>query len=261
VPNKDLYISAIQCELHWENIIQNLQSIECLLKTVPENVDVVVLPEMFTTGFSMNAKQFAVSMNGEEVARIKGWAKTYNKAIVGSLIVQENGNYYNRLLWVNPDGETFKYDKKHLFTYASEDETYTGGHEKLIVNYKGWDIACFICYDLRFPVWSRNVNKEYDAAIYVANWPEKRVEAWKSLLVARAIENQAYVIGVNRVGQDGKGILYSGGSAIIDCMGEYVEVSKESQMQLLNARLSAEKLNDYRTSFPVSTDADEFKLL
>jgi len=261
MPSNNLNITAIQCELHWENTEQNLQSIACLLKTVPASSDVVVLPEMFTTGFSMNPELVAVNMDGKEVSMIKQWANDYDKAIVGSLIVKENNNYYNRLLWVNPNGEVFKYDKKHLFTFAKEQETYTAGEDNLIVNYKGWNVACFICYDLRFPVWSRNVNSNYDAAIYVANWPEKREKAWESLLVARAIENQVYVIGVNRVGEDGNGILYSGGSAVLDPLGEYMETSERHQKKTLNVSLSAQELNDRRTSFPVGKDADNFKLL
>ncbi|MFT6745902.1 MAG: omega-amidase [Glaciecola sp.] len=261
MPVDDLNICVVQCELHWENVESNLQSVECLLKTVPLHADVVVLPEMFTTGFSMNAKSLAVKMDGDEVKKLKTWANQYSKALVGSLIVEENGNYYNRLLWVNPDGEIFKYDKKHLFTYANEQNTYTAGNEQLIVKYKGWKLACYICYDLRFPVWNRNVDKGYDVAIYVANWPSKRVEAWSSLLVARAIENQAYVIGVNRVGVDGNGISYSGGSVVLDCSGERLDEAGPNQKKILTAHLRAKKLNKYRVSFPVADDADEFKIL
>lgn len=261
MPSKDLNISAIQCDLHWESIEQNLQSIECLFKTVPKNSDVVVLPEMFATGFSMNAESLAVTMDGDEMRIIKTWAKKYDKAVVGSLIVKDNGKYYNRLLWVNPDGEIFKYDKKHLFTYAQEQQTYSAGSDKLIVAFKGWKVACFICYDLRFPVWNRNVNNEYDAAIYVANWPKNRIEAWKALLVGRAIENQAYVIGVNRIGEDGNGILYDGCSGIINYIGEQIETSGANKQKTLNATLNAESLNNYRLLFPVTNDADQFKLI
>jgi omega-amidase len=256
----NLNISAIQCDLHWEDVEQNLQSIEYLLTTVPVNADVVLLPEMFTSGFSMDAKSVAVKMEGAEVNRIKTWASKYNVAIVGSLAVEENGNYYNRLLWVNPDGEVFKYDKKHLFTFANEQKTYCAGNEKLIVCYKGLKFACFICYDLRFPVWNRNAGNDYDVAIYVANWPEKRIEAWKSLLVARAIENQAYVVAVNRVGTDGNGVKYNGYSVILGPEGEALVVSEVGEKKTLNCSLSGDRLNKYRIDFPVFNDADKFKI-
>jgi len=257
----NLNISAVQCDLHWEDVEQNLQTIECYLKTIPTETDVVVLPEMFTTGFSMMAQSMAVSMDGVEVNRIKIWAKEYNVAVVGSLIVEENKKYYNRLLWVNPNGEVFKYDKKHLFTFAKEHETYTAGSEKLIVNYKGLKFACFICYDLRFPVWNRNVSNDYDVAIYVANWPEKRIEAWKSLLVSRAIENQVYVVAVNRVGVDGNEIKYNGASVILGPEGEFLVTSGPNEKRTLNYTLSGDRLNKYRVDFPVGNDADKFKII
>lgn len=257
---KELKISAVQCDLIWEDVDRNFLSIEEKLNDVPDDTDLIVLPEMFGTGFSMNAKDLAVDMNGKEVLQIKKWSQQLDAAIAGSLIVEENDNYYNRLLWVNPDGKVFSYDKKHLFSFASEDKTFTPGTNKLVVNYKGWNIACFICYDLRFPVWSRNVGNQYDVALYVANWPEKRISAWDSLLSARAIENQAYVVGVNRVGHDGNNIKYCGSSALINYLGESVVTVGLNEDSIMNCTFQLDELNDFREKFPVMNDADNFTL-
>lgn len=260
MPSNNLNVSLLQLDLHWENVQRNLFSISKELKNIPEKTEVLILPEMFATGFSMNTKELAVSMDGEEVKTLKSWANQYDIAIVGSLMVKEKERFYNRLLWVNPDGIIHTYDKKHLFTYANEHEFYTPGEERLIVSYKGWRFACFVCYDLRFPVWCRNQKSEYDAAIYVANWPQKRSLAWKSLLIARAIENQAYVIGVNRIGKDGNGIDYSGDSSVIGSSGSVEASALENESTIISTSLKAQELSNHRMNFPVLKDADSFEL-
>ena len=260
VKAEKLKVSALQCDLHWEDVDKNLWSISNLLQEVPRDTEVIVLPEMFTTGFSMNLA-LAATMNGVELATMKKWAKQHGAAVIGSLMMKDKGSFFNRLLWVNPTGEVFAYDKKHLFTYGKENKSFKPGNDRLVVQYKGWNFACFICYDLRFPVWTRNVNNEYDVAIYVANWPQKRSRAWSALLVARAIENQSYVVGVNRTGQDGNGLVYDGSSAVVNFEGDPLAVSDKHHNHLSIAVLDKKKLASSRTDFPVSNDADDFKLI
>ena len=249
-----LYISIIQCDLHWEDKINNFIEIEKSIQAVPEQTDIIVLPEMFSTGFSMNAKLLSESMDGKSVTQLKKWAFDFQKVVVGSLIIEENKHYYNRLIWAEPSGEIHYYDKKHLFTFAGENKVYNAGNSQLIIEFKGWKIACFICYDLRFPEWTRNVGAKYDAVIYVANWPETRSQAWKSLLLARAIENQSYVIGVNRIGTDANGNSYSGDSAIIDSFGICLSTGYAHKSEIISSTLDFKILTDYRTKFPVLND-------
>ena len=247
----NLKITIIQTELHWENAAKNLAMFTEKIASITEVTDVIVLPEMFTTGFTMNSTQFAETMDGETVVWMKQQAKSKNAAVVGSLIITENNLYFNRLIWVQPDGKIYTYNKRHLFRMANEHEFYTSGNERLIVEYKDWKICPLICYDLRFPVWSRNkefkvqsskfkvdlqshdkvpnlepetlnLKPAFDCLIYVANWPEARKEPWCKLVEARAIENQVYVVGVNRVGVDGKQMIYSGNSAVIDPKGNVI---------------------------------------
>src|SRR5574337_503960 len=218
---ENLNITLIQSNLHWENIDKNLQQFSEKMATVKEPTDLIVLPEMFSTGFSMNSKNLSEGMNGKTLLWMRKHCKEKGCAITGSVIISENGNYFNRLIWMWADGSYEIYNKRHLFQMANEDNYYTPGKYRKVVELKGWKICPLICYDLRFPVWSRNTWKktskfikdggreiiaEYDVLIYVANWPERRAHPWKSLLVARAIENQSYVIGVNRVGSDGNGV-------------------------------------------------------
>jgi predicted amidohydrolase len=222
-------------------------------------VDIILLPEMFTSGFTMNPTKVAESMQGETVAWMKESASKKQAAITGSLVVEENGYYYNRLLFVHPDGVVESYDKRHTFTLAGENEVYSAGTQKLIVNYKGWKICPLICYDLRFPVWARNV-ENYDVLIYVANWPKVRIAAWDALLKARAIENMSYCIGVNRVGLDGNNHEYSGHSAAYDVLGnrlDSIPVEKEAiEIVTLNKR----DLETYRMKLNFLEDRDEFSL-
>lgn len=214
-------IALIQTALHWENPEANRNHFEKLIISINENVDLIVLPEMFSTGFTMNPINVAETMSGETITRLKSLAKSKDAAIVGSLIIKEDNNYYNRLVFIFPSGEIEKYDKRHLFTLAGEDKVYTAGQERLIVDYLGFKICPLICYDLRFPVFSRNT-ENYDLLLYVANWPKPRVNAWDILLRARAVENQCFVIGVNRVGLDNNNHEYVGHSQAIDFLGNYL---------------------------------------
>ena len=213
--------AIIQASLLWEKPIQNRKYFEDKINSIIENVDLIVLPEMFTSGFTMNPKAVAETMQGETVSWLQALAKAKNTAITGSLVIQENGNFYNRLVFVLPSGEIKTYDKKHLFTLAGEDKAYTSGTEKMLIEYQGFKICPLICYDLRFPVFARNT-EDYDVLIYVANWPKPRINAWDALLKARAIENLCYTIGVNRIGEDPNQHHYPGHSQVIDFLGNYL---------------------------------------
>jgi omega-amidase len=256
---QDLTIALIQSDLHWESPAANRAMFEEKIWQLDRAVDVVVLPEMFTTGFTMNAKVMAEPMNLHTFKWMKQMAAHTHAAVCGSYIVQEEGRFYNRFLWMNPDGTFLHYDKKHLFRMAGEHEVYDSGEEQLIVNYKGWKLCPLVCYDLRFPVWSRNVDNAYDVLLYVANWPEARVHAWNTLLKARAIENSAYTIGVNRLGEDGLQIPYSGHSVAVDFKGEYL-LNMHQEETIGYVTLSAQELAHYREKFPSWKDADHFTL-
>lgn len=263
-----LIFALIQSELFWEEKAGNLKAFKEKIHSIDFEHDVVVLPEMFTTGFSMNTLSLAESMSGETMNWLKEMSINTGKHITGSFIAKENGNYFNRLIWMCPDGVFFKYDKKHLFRMANEDKFYSAGKENIIVDVKGWKIRPLICYDLRFPVWSRNRYKiegnsaipDYDVLLYVANWPAARSLAWDVLLRARAVENQAYCIGVNRVGLDGKDIEYNGHSAAINPRGEYILNSQESNEGIFKAELDREDLDNFRIKFPQGLDSDNFVL-
>lgn len=257
---KDLNISIIQTELAWENKTANLNHFETCLHQVPENSELVVLPEMFTTGFSMNPKSLAESMDGQSVKWMAKQAAFFDKHIVGSLIISEDNKYYNRLIWMKPNGEIEYYDKRHTFRYADEHLHYTGGSKELIVEISNWKFACYICYDLRFPVWSRNTNLKYDAALYIANWPASRSEHWQTLLKARAIENQAIVVGVNRIGTDGKGISYSGDSVVLNGQGQQISTTEPNDFSVETITLNSKELTNYRDKFPASLDGDQFDI-
>jgi len=261
----DLRITIVQSQLHWENKDANLEMFDNLLSGLSEKTDLIVLPEMFSTGFTMNTKALAEPTPGLTMEWMKQKAVEIDAAITGSIIAEEEGKHFNRLLWVNPDGSWEKYDKRHLFTMVGEDQYFTAGTERLVVEYKGWKILPLVCYDLRFPVWARNKNQsdgqpEFDVIIYVANWPEARKQPWKKLLLARAIENQAFVIAANRVGKDRKDITYSGDSAVIDPYGEYIAEGEPGKEQLIHSTISYQTLIDFRKKFPVLNDGDEFGL-
>jgi len=258
----DLTLSLIQADLHWEQIDANLAMFEEMIWTIGKT-DIIVLPEMFTTGFSMNASEMAEPHGGKTFLWIRQMAKQSRAAMVGSLIVKDQGQYFNRLYFVHPDGAAVHYDKRHLFNLAGEGEVYTSGSKRLIVTHKGWRIHPLICYDLRFPVWSRSRKTaehlyEYDLLLYVANWPDTRVNAWDALLKARAIENQCYSAGVNRVGVDGVGKKYVGHSGVYAHTGETLKFSESEGV--LTACLSAQDLLAYREGFPFQKDGDDFEI-
>ncbi len=258
---EDLKITIIQSELHWEDGERNLEMFSEKFSSIKDSTDLIILPEMFTTGFTMNAKACAEEMNGKTISRMQSMAKEKNCVIAGSVIIRENGKSYNRLIWMKPDGTFELYDKRHLFRLAEEHKTYTAGEKKVITEIKGWKICPLICFDLRFPVWSRRTRQEdYDLLIYVANWPERRVHAWRQLLIARAIENQSYVAGVNRIGNDGNAIYHSGHSAVIDFKGEQLNNTKPGEESIETISLSKQSLLDFREAFPFADDADEFKI-
>ncbi|MEN9299768.1 MAG: hypothetical protein RLZZ429_2081 [Bacteroidota bacterium] len=255
-----LHISIIQTNLFWEDKSANISMLEEKINSITKKTEIVVLPEMFSTGFSMNPSALAETMDGPTVNWMKKMAADKKIILTGSVIIQENNQYYNRLLWVLPNGTIGHYDKRHRFAFAGEDQHYSNGHKRLIAQVKGWKINLQICYDLRFPVWARQQSEqepEYDILLYVANWPERRNYAWKTLLTARAIENQSYVIGVNRVGEDGKGIYHSGNSMVIDPLGE-VLYHKEHDEDIYTIQLEKNTLTEIRTKFPFWKDADDF---
>ena len=256
-----LIITGIQSSLHWEDKEANLQMLEEKIFSISQPTEIVVLPEMFSTGFSMQPKKLAETMDGETVEWMKRIAAKKKIILTGSVIIEEDRNFYNRLVWVLPNGQIGYYDKRHLFAYGDEDQHYTAGKKRLIASVKGWKINLMVCYDLRFPVWSRQQGDfEYDVLIYVANWPERRVLAWTSLLRARAIENQSYVIGVNRMGDDGNKILYTGESMVVDPMGEIL-YHKNDEEDVFTVTLDKSHLEKTREKFPFWKDADRFKII
>lgn len=253
-----LKAALLQADLHWEERDLNIQKFEEQMKGVSMEVDLIVLPEMFTTGFSMNAANLAEPAQGKTFEWMQKIAAEKDAAVTGSLITSEKGHYYNRLYFVYPDGSFKKYDKKHTFTLAEEDKTYTSGKERLFLNYKGWKICPLVCYDLRFPVWARNT-EDYDVLIYVANWPAPRIHAWDTLLMARAIENMSYCLGVNRVGRDGKDHEYVGHSAAYDSLGK--KISKDIENEgVIEITLEKDHLSKMRSQLRFLQDRDKFTL-
>ena len=251
-------VTIVQTSLVWEQPAANLAHLAQLMLPLADQTDLVVLPEMFATGFSMKAQALAVEMSGEEVMWMKGQSKQLNAAMVGSLMIAEGGAFYNRLIWVTPDGRIQTYNKRHLFSYAGEDEYFAAGTERILIEWKGFRICPFVCYDLRFPVWSRNT-EAYDLAIYVANWPAVRSDAWKTLLKARAIENQCFVAGVNIIGQDGNGIAYSGDSTILSFDGNLL-IEAKSESGFYTTELAIDALSAFRTRFRFLDDMDRFTI-
>ncbi len=266
-----LNITTIQTNLVWENKIANLQMLQEKINAIEERTEIVILPEMFSTGFSMQPQLFAETMEGDTVDWMRSVAADQKIILTGSLIIKEENKFYNRLIWMLPNGDFGFYDKRHLFAFAGEDQHYSAGNKRLIASVKGWKINLQICYDLRFPVWSRQTHTaahpqigieektapEYDVLIYVANWPERRSHAWKTLLCARAIENQCFVVGVNRVGTDGNKIYHSGNSLIIDPLGE-VLYHKSDDEDVFSITLQKEWLDEVRAKFPFWKDGDNF---
>jgi predicted amidohydrolase len=252
---RNLKIAPIQCDLKWEDPKTNLLHIEALVDRVDPETDLIVLPEMFSTGFSMRAHTLAQKMSGQTVKWLKRLSCKKKIDITGSVMICENNRYFNRLLWATPNKDLFTYDKKHLFRYAGEEKIYTPGNSHLTVTLKGWNIRPFICYDLRFPIWTRNYDNQYDLALFVANWPRQRANHWQLLLQARAIENQCFVAGVNRLGCDGNQITYNGGSIIVKPDG-IILFNADEHESTQSVALVAEQLKLYRQTFPVWMDAD-----
>jgi len=252
---RDIKITLIQTDLVWEDIDANISLFNEKINAIGEKTDLVILPEMFTTGFTLNASKLGQDMDGTSVKWLQEKSITIDADITGSIIVKFGEKYYNRLFWAKPDGELLIYDKRHLFRFAQEEKVYTAGDSHITVELNGWKIRPFICYDLRFPAWTRNIGKQYDLAVFIANWPEKRSSHWKSLLQARSIENQCYVIGVNRVGTDGNGLFYSGDSSIIDPLGKIIFQKHDTECTY-TTDLSYHTLKEFRETFPAWMDAD-----
>lgn len=262
---QDLKITLVQADLHWEEVDANLAMFEEKIWRIGQQTDVIILPEMFNTGFSMEAGKLSEMMNMKTTKWMKMVADQTGALVMGSFIANVHDRYYNRLLWMEPGGAFKTYDKRHLFRMADEHLVYSPGESQLIGHWKGWRICPLICYDLRFPVWSRNrwnatlKKPAYDLLVYVANWPQVRANAWDTLLRARAIENLSYVAGVNRVGIDGKGVEYSGNSMVIGPKGDYI-FSVEGVEEVKTIQLNANSLQAYRDKFPALLDADDFNL-
>ncbi len=269
-----LTFTLIQTALHWEDKAANLAMLAQKVNSLQGATEIVVLPEMFSTGFCMQPQLLAETMEGSTVQWMRALAQQKKIILTGSVIIKEEDRYYNRLIWMLPNGSSGFYNKRHLFAYAGEDKQYTPGDKRLIASVKNWKINLQICYDLRFPVWARQqpdhpisksgdgtpTGAEYDVLLYVANWPGRRNLAWQNLLLARAIENQCYVIGVNRVGTDGNNIGYCGNSTVIDPLGN-VLYNKETEEAIFTITLQSEVLKEARTKYPFLQDADHFKII
>lgn len=255
--NVELNFTIIQPDIVWEDKQANLAQYERYIEQVQEKKEIVVLPEMFSTGFSMAPERLAEPMDGPTVQWMANMSKKHRCILTGSLIIEEEGKYYNRMLWVQPDGKIGHYDKRHLFAYAGEEKHYSAGDRRLIVSVKGFKICLQVCYDLRFPVWARNSGGAYDILLYVANWPERRSMPWKALLQARAIENMSYVIGVNRVGNDGNDIYHSGDSSVFSPLGELLWQHSDTPI-CHTITLEKDVVTEARERFPFLNDADKF---
>lgn len=255
-----LKISIVQTDIAWENKQENLRMLREKLHALRGTTEIVVLPEMFSTGFTMKSRELAEPVSGITVRILKELAADFQLALCGSFICSERSNYYNRAFFITPEGEEFYYDKRHLFRMGNEAEDFSAGNNKLIISYRGWNICLLVCYDLRFPVWSRNVNNEYDLLIYIASWPQARRLAWDTLLCARALENMCYVCGVNRIGVDGNKLIYNGGSVVFSAKGEVLASVPDGEEGIETVSLSLISLQQLRDKFPVWKDADAFRL-
>ncbi|MDR3339837.1 MAG: amidohydrolase [Candidatus Symbiothrix sp.] len=258
----NLRISLVQSEIAWENKEQNLMHYGRLLEGIAEKSDLAVLPEMFSTGFSMQAGYLAETNEDFTIQNIRSRSKEYDLAVCGSFLAKDDdsGNIFNRGFFVTPQGEAYFYDKRHLFRMGEENKRFTAGEQKLIIPYQGWNIRLIICYDLRFPVWTRNPNNEYDILICPANWPEPRAHVWEILLRARAIENQCYVCGTNRIGEDGIKIPHRGNSTFIDFKGKTLAEAPDYTESIITASFDKGALDDFRKKFPAWQDADSFEI-
>jgi omega-amidase len=254
-------ISLLQTKIVWEDKEANLQRLHTYLQQLCGKTDLVVLPEMFSTGFSMNSNTLAEKNDGHTMSQLTKWSHDYQTALAGSIIAKgDDGNNYNRGFFITPDGKASYYDKRHLFRMGKEPEFFAAGNNHLLVNYKGFHISLLICYDLRFPVWSRNVDNAYDLLIYVANWPASRRKVWDALLKARALENMSYVCGVNRVGTDGNALPHNGGSILISPKGDTLISVEDNQEGYSTIDIDTESLQHFRNKFPVWKDADTFSI-
>lgn len=254
-------ISIVQTDIVWENKQENLRLLHEKLQCLRGTTEIVVLPEMFSTGFSMQSKALAEPVSGNTITTLKQWATQFKIAICGSYMAEVNGLFFNRAFFLTPGGEDYYYDKRHLFRMGQETEHFSAGDSRPVFSYQGWNICLLICYDLRFPVWSRNVNNQYDLLIYVANWPIPRRLVWDTLLRARALENQCYVCGVNRVGTDAHHLNYNGGSKVYSAFGEEILSLTDDIEEIATTTISLSNLQQIREKFPVWKDADEFHLL
>jgi omega-amidase len=257
--NSHLRVTLVQSELAWQDPAANRRNLAAHFRGLVGHTDLVVLPEMFSTGFSMDAETLAEDMHGPTVGWMREEAAALGCVVTGSLIVRDAGRCFNRLVWARPDGSLEHYDKRHLFRMAGEPQHYAAGERRLVVEVKGWRVCPMVCYDLRFPVWSRS-RDDYDVLLYVANWPQRRAHAWTTLLKARAIENLCYVVGVNRVGRDGNGATYGGDSVALDFLGQPLS-SEGGGDRVETAVLDLESLQAYRQSFPAQLDADRFEIV
>ncbi len=254
-----LNITILQTDIVWEDIDTNLKNLSKTLQEIQTETDLIVLPEMFAIGFSMQPEKFAEQAGGKIQTWMQNQARQKNAIIIGSLIAEDEKKFYNRLFAVQPSGEFASYNKRHLFSFAGEHLRYTAGTETITIDVKGWKIRPLICYDLRFPVWSRN-KSDYDVLIYIANWPARRSFAWKTLLTARAIENQAYVAGVNRIGADGNGIEHSGDSLVLNYLGEQISSIQPNVQKWEQIKLNYREMYEFRQKFPALLDADKFSI-
>lgn len=256
-----LRLSIVQTDIVWENKQENLRLLREKLQTLRGTTEIVVLPEMFSTGFSMRSEMLGETTDGATITTLKQWSAEFQTAIAGSFIATDRERFFNRGFFLPPEGEEYYYDKRHLFRMGHETQHFSAGNKRLIFPYRGWNICLLICYDLRFPVWSRNEKNAYDLLVYVANWPVPRREAWDVLLRARAIENQCYVCGVNRIGVDGYGLAYNGGSAIYSPKGEKLASLPDGKEGIVTKSIDLPSLQVFREKFPVGKDADEFLFL
>jgi predicted amidohydrolase len=256
---RDLTVTLVQADLAWQDAAANRAHLDALLDGLPDRGDLVVLPEMFATGFTMAPETVAEPMDGPTVAWMAATARRLGRTLCGSLAIRDGATYRNRLVWMPPAGEPATYDKRHLFRMADEHRHYAPGSARLVTEIHGWRVCPLVCYDLRFPVWSRGANA-FDLQLFVANWPAARRSAWRALLPARAVENQCYAVGVNRVGLDGNGVRYAGDSLAADPLGGLVADLGEGE-RALTVRLDGAALARYREKFPAWQDADAFRLL
>lgn len=262
-PNEEdpkLRISLLQIDIKWEDKAYNLEKVRRHIIELAGKTDLVVLPEMFSTGFSMNSHNLAESNDDETISLLKKWAKEYNIAICGSYIATQDNKYYNRGFFISDEQACF-YDKRHLFRMGDEPKHFSSGNSHCIIEHKGFKICLLVCYDLRFPVWARNYGNKYDLLIYTANWPQSRIKVWNTLLDARAIENLSYVCGVNRVGEDGINIKYNGQSALVDFKGNKIVHITEPEEKVVTVEISKQDLIKFREKFAVWKDADPFTLM